>query len=243
MTWTKKYDLYSAACKLRQSSERLLRYILRRAKLGSVCEIEIDLRVWNREIAKHRGRPYDRKTIKSALQQLDEQTGGLILITKSYTWAIHKIIVRPLFLVLQQNSQVGGCPPKLKRGNPMYSESNKNEAVKQQQQIISRLDKLFTKVGIKFDLNALARLWKLSGKSMTSISEALQLLLHRHSTQAEAIKNPQGFIVDCLKYGWHKGFDLYYQTELPYFKSGEAIANYVRDTIESVSANYATGSG
>ena len=221
----------------------MLGWILRRSNAHLVSEIEIDLKEFNEWVAKKRGRGYDRKTLKEAITQLDEQTQGLILVTKDYTPWIKKLLVRPLNIVLAQNSDPLGKRPKPKRGNPMYSEGFKNEAVKQQQQIISKLDLLFTKVGIKFDSNALARLWKLSGKSMTSISEALQLLLHRHSTQALAIKNPQGFIVDCLKYGWHKGFDLYYQAELPYFKSGEAIANYVRDTIELVSANYATGGG
>ncbi|MEL6494102.1 MAG: hypothetical protein AAFQ41_03135 [Cyanobacteria bacterium J06623_7] len=232
MTWTKKYDLYSAACRLRQSDERLLRYILRRSKQNTVCEIEIDLRTFNQSIAKHRGNPYDRKTIKSALWRLDELTNGLVLVTKSYTWAIHKIIVRPLFMVLEQKSQAGDNSPKPNRCNPMFSDAQKRAAVEQQQQNISKLDSLFTKIGIKFDYAALKRVWKLSGKSMVDITSAVELLLHRHSTQTQAIKNPQGFIIECLKQSWQKGFNLFYQPELPQFESAQAIANYVATVID-----------
>ncbi|NJL51346.1 MAG: hypothetical protein HC930_02440 [Hydrococcus sp. SU_1_0] len=61
MTWTKRYDQFATSCKLRQSSEKLERYILRRAKKGQVCEIEIDLREFNREIARDRT---DRMIVK-----------------------------------------------------------------------------------------------------------------------------------------------------------------------------------
>ena len=111
MTWTKKLEQFALSVKLRQSDERLLRWLLRRAKRGEVCEIEMDLRVFNKFIEGDRGRPYDRKTAKSALWRLDELTQGMILVTKSYTGAIHKVLIRPLFMVLLQNSQSGDSVP------------------------------------------------------------------------------------------------------------------------------------
>ncbi len=231
MTWNKRYDQFALSCGLRHSGERLLRWLLRRAKQNQVCEIEIDLRVFNKFIERDRGRPYDRKTIKEALAQLDEKTQGLILITKSYTWAIKKVIVRPLGMVLQTNSQTGDKSLSLNRGNPMFSEDHKNRLALQQQQDISKIDSLFTKVGVKFDYHALQSIWRLSGKCLDNIVQSIELLLHRHSTQKEKIANPQGFIVDCLKYGWHRGFNLYYQTKLPFFKTGQEIANFVKGII------------
>ena len=54
MTWTKKLEQFALSCKLRQSDERLLRWLLRRAKHGRVSEIEMDLRVFNKFIERDR---------------------------------------------------------------------------------------------------------------------------------------------------------------------------------------------
>jgi hypothetical protein len=229
MTWNKKNDQFALSCGLRQSSERLQRWINRRAKPNEVCEIEIDLRVFNQFIERDRDRGgYDRKTLKQALAQLDEKTQGLILITKSYTWSVHKVLVKPLAMVLQEKSQNGDKTLKLNRGNPMFSNEQKKAIALQQQQNISKIDTLFKNVGIAFSHDALNRIWRLSGKCLDNITKTLELLLHRHSTSSEKIVNPQGFIIQCLKDCWYKTFDLYYQTELPFFKTGQEIANYVR---------------
>jgi hypothetical protein len=228
MTWNKKNDQYALSCGLRQSSERLQRWLLRRAKPNQVCEIEIDLRVFNQFIARDRDRGgYDRKTLKEALAQLDEKTQGLILITKSYTWAVHKVLVRPLAMVKEQNSQIGDGAPKLKTGNPMYSDEHKKRLFIQQQQDISKLDSILNGVGLKFSLDNLHKLWRLAGKSLSEIKTAIEYLLHAHSTQKTAIGNAHGWLVDSLKYGWHKGFNLNYQVELPRFTNSDKIANFV----------------
>ena len=92
MTWTKKHDEFCLEQKLRPSTILMLRWILRRANNHNVCEIEVDLRLFNTWIAKKRGTPYDRKTIKEAIAQLDECTQGLVLITKEYTPWVKKLL-------------------------------------------------------------------------------------------------------------------------------------------------------
>ncbi len=228
MTWNKRYDQFALSCGFRHSSERLLRWILRRAKANQVTEIEIDLRVFNKFIERDRGKPYDRKTIREAIAQLDEKTQGLILITKSYSPWVKKILVRPLEMVLANKSQNGDNAPRLNRGNPMFSDEHKKAIALQQQQNISKIDTLFKNVGLIYDHDALNRIWKLPGKCLDNIAQSVELLLHRHSTSSEKIGNPQGFIIKCLKDGWYKTFDLYYQAKLPYFKTGQEIANFVR---------------
>ena len=104
MTWTKKHDEFCLEQKLRPSTRLLLRWLLRRAKLNQVAEIEIDLRVFNNWVAKRRGTPYDRKTIREAIAQLDEETRGLVLITKRYSPWVQKLLVRPLSNVAEENS-------------------------------------------------------------------------------------------------------------------------------------------
>jgi hydroxymethylpyrimidine pyrophosphatase-like HAD family hydrolase len=228
MTWNKKNDQFALVCGLRPSSRLLLRWILRRAKLNQVGEIEIDLRVFNAWIAKNRGRAYDAKTIREAIAQLDEKTQGLILVTKSYTPWIKKILVRPLEIVLQIIRQKQGKHPKLKTGNAMYSDEHKKRLALQQQQDISKLDSILSGVGLRFTLDNLQKLWRMAGKSFTEIKTAIEYLLHAHNTQKTPISNVHGWLVESLKHGWHKGFNLnYVALELPKFNSSDQIANFV----------------
>jgi hypothetical protein len=234
MSWNKKNDHFASSCGLRQSSEKLIRWLLRRAKSGEVSEIEIDLRVFNQEIARHRDRGgYDRKTLKEAIAQLDEKTQGHVLITKSYTWTIHKILVRPLFIVLEQKSQNGEAAPKLKTGNPMFSADHKKLARELLLQNISKLDSLFRKLGMKYTQDSLMRIWRLSGKNLTEVKSAVQYMLTCHAKkleQSEGLNNepqgittPRGWLHECLKYGWHHGQD---EVILPYLE-GDYVYSFV----------------
>jgi hypothetical protein len=218
MTWNKKNDQYALSAGLRQSSERLQRWINRRTKPNEVCEIEIDLRVFNQFIARDRDRGgYDRKTLKSALAQLDEKTQGLILITKSYTWAVHKILVRPLAMVLEINSQNGDKPPKLKTGDPMFGDDHKKNSRELLLQNISKIDTLFQKLGMKYTPDCLHRIWRLAGKNFSDLKKAVEYMLSCHakkvkqsrdlSDERKGIENPKGWLYQCLKYGWHINHD------------------------------------
>lgn len=234
MTWNKRYDQFALSCGLRHSAERLQRWILRRAKQGQVSEIEIDLRVFNQYIARDRGRPYDRKTIKEALRQLDEKTQGLILITKSYTWAIHKVTVRSLVQVLEQNSQIGGKIPKLATGNPMFDGDRKKRARELLLQDISKLDSLFTKLGMKHTPDSLMRIWRLAGKSLCEVKSAVAYMLKVNAQKcrqqlAEGEKpiglySAKGWLHDCLKHGRHKVDDY---AELPIVEPGANIYTFI----------------
>lgn len=226
MSWNKKNQQFALSCGLRNSSLQLLQCLLRRANPNKVVEIEIDLRVLNKWIGKYRPQgEYDRKTIKSALWQLDEKTQGMILVTKSYTWAIHKVMVRPLNIVLEQNSQTGKSAPSLNRGNPMFSEEHKKRVLLQQQQDTSKINSLLLSVGLKYDSNALTRIWRLAGKKIEPVMKAIELMLYRHSSSE--IAKPHGFIIQCLTEGWQKSFDIYYEPELPKFELKSQIANFV----------------
>jgi hypothetical protein len=217
MTWNKKNDQFALSCELRPSATLLLGWILRRAKKNQVDEIEIDLRVFNAWIAKNRDRGgFDRKTLKEAIAQLDEKTKGHVLITKSYTWAIHKILVRPLFFVLQQDPQNEEGTPKLPTGNPMFGEDHKIRVYEQQQQDISRIDHLLRQVNLIFDRDALYRIYRLANQKVDEVVNAIELLLCRNSSKA--ISKPNGFIIECLKKGWHLTFNPLYEPELPRFR-------------------------
>ena len=226
MTWTKKHQQFALLCSLRPSTIHLLMWIMRRVKPYEMQNLEIDLTLFNDWVKKFRGRGYDRKTLKFALAQIDECTNGLVLTEKSYTWAIHRLIVRPLSFALAQNNQNLGKSPKLATGNPMFDAEHKKNAYKQQQQNISRLDSLFRKIGMKYSKDALVRIWRLANKNYDDVVDAVQLLLHRHSTQAEPIPNPYGWLIKCLEIGWHLDSELINSPKLPVYDS---ISQLVED--------------
>ena len=231
MTWTKRLEQFALSCKLRQSDERLLRWLLRKAKRDRVDEIEMDLRLFNKFIERDRGRPYDRKTAKTALWRLDELTQGMVLVTKSYTWAIHKVIIRPLEIVLKQNSQTGDCSPRLDRGNPMFSNAHKKKLDKQQQQEISKLDLLLSKVGLKYTHDNLLKLWRLAGKSWSEIESAIEHMLRANVEQVEGVTKPHGWLVSSLMYGWHRIAPE--PVNLPHYSEFDGIMQLVRDCSRS----------
>ena len=242
MTWTKKHDEFCLGQKLRPSTMVLLRWILRRANNCKVTEIEIDLKLFNAWVARKRGRGYDRKTLSEAIAQLDEKTDGLIVVTKDYTPWIKKLLVRPLDLVLSQRAARLGKTPKLKCGNPMYSEAFKKRGREQLLQNISKLDSFLQKFGLKYTPDALHRLWRFSGKKMSEVEKAIELMLKTHgelvkrnfdgsTSEVQGITSPKGWLHDCLQYGWH------YDNEpviLPLFDTISALANHVRGAFNSI---------
>lgn len=235
MTWTKKHAEFCLRQKLRPSTTLLTQFILRRSNNYQVEEIELDLRVFNSWVAKARGRGFDRKTLREAIRQLDEQTEGLIMVTKDYSPWIKKVLVRPLKMVLEQNSRTKVKTPKLKTGDPMFDEQHKKTRKLQQQQNISKLDTFLRKVGLNYTPDNLMRIWRLAGRSWSEMTTAVEYLLHSHSTQTEGVRKPHGFLVESLKCGWHKGFDTYYQCQLPFFRSGSEISTFVKSAVLSSS--------
>lgn len=231
--WNKKNDQYASSCGLRQSTEKLVRWLLRRSRPNEVCELEIDLRTFNQEIARHRPTGgYDRKTLKEALAQADEKTEGWILITKSYSWSVHKILVRPLDFLLQEKSPSGDNTPNPKTGESMFSDDHKKRVREQQQQDITILDEMLRKVGLKFTPDNLHRLWRMSGKDIGDIQTAIEYLFHAQKNQTKPIKNPHGFLVECLKHRWH---DVIYDQEC--FKNvpaGTRIRGWLDELVASL---------
>jgi hypothetical protein len=217
MKWNKRYERFATQCGLRPASEKLERWILCRAKPNQVSEMEIDLRTFNQEIALDRRQGgYDRKTLKEILAQLDEKTQGLILITKSYSWAVHKILVRPIDFILEKKSPSKEIIPKSPTGEPMYSDDHKNRARELLLQNISKLDTLCRGIGMKLTPDNLMRIWRLAGKKLDNVQSAIKYMLICHANkvkqqfasglpaeECDGIHTPEGWLHECLQYGWH----------------------------------------
>ena len=167
---------------------------------------------------------------------------GAFTILQKYSCWVYRVMVRPLEFVERIQRAKCESTPKLTTANPMFSNEHKERLAKQQQQDISRLDSILTDIGLKYDPDALFKIWRLSGKCMNNIASAVEMLLHRHSTQTEAIGNPNGWLINCLTKGLYKTFDLYYQAELPVFNNAADLGGFVKGIVNNVTARGDTDS-
>ena len=191
---------------LRPSSKLLMAWIVRRTKNFVIAsEIEIDLRDFNKWIGKKRGKPYDRKTLRYAIAQLLDKTEGLIVSLTRVTWYYFKLHVKPLSYLCQEKKPKTGKSSQAETSQPSWHRSSADKTYKQQQQNIIQIDNLLQKVGLKYDSQAIHRIWQLSGRCIDRIVKAVELLLYRHQTTD--ISKPHGFIIECLKHNWQEGFD------------------------------------
>lgn len=240
MTWNKKNQQFALSCALRPSTKELAQWILRRCNDYEATEKIIDLRDFNSWIAKIRPQgEYDRKTIKEAIAQLNESTHGWIVILRSYTWAIHQIVVFPVQKAIDAKSQKWDSSPKLPTGQPMFDGDRKKSTRDLLLQNISKLDSLFKKIGLIYTQDALLRIWRMSGKKLDEVKNAIAYMLKVHAqkldeasitnTEAKGIFKAKGWLHDCIKYGWHQ---LDEDVELPYV-NGQYIPSFVDALIDT----------
>ena len=232
MTWTKKHHDFGTKQGWWQSTLNIASYLYRRADVNKPTEIEFEAKKFQKHIKRLKGKPYHRTTIPKAVKQLEENSRGLVVVLKSYGRGVYKIMVYPLSFLNENKSTKKESDLARNASNPMFSEEAKQKVALQQQQIISKLDRLLRKVGLIYDADALNNIWRLSGKSVERVVNSIKLLLHRNSSKT--IKKPHGFIIDCLKNRWSDGFDLYYEPELPMFQSRMEIENYVSDLTQKI---------
>jgi len=237
MTWTKKHDEFALACNFSESMGYLARYQLRRGKLSEPTEIELNLKNFNKWVGKQRIRgEYHRKTLATAISNLDARSNGMFTILKSYSPWVHRVLVRPLSFVERiQRANCASTPEPVTR-NPMFDAEHKKRVAQQQQQNISKIDTLLRKVGLKYDSDALNRIWRLAGSKIDNVVDAIETLLYRHNFKK--VERPHGFIIECLKQGWQKGVDLYYEPELPRFNCKAEIVSYTMQLRERVKAKF-----
>ena len=217
MYWTKKHDeVYNLRFNLKGSASLLARYINRRTKGDTAEEIEIDLREFNKWVGKKRT-PYDRKTLKLAIAKLFDRTEGLIVCWKQINWYYYKIIVKPISFLDEKKTQESEQSPNSETIEcPSYNVPEKRGSL-QQQHNINQLNTILGKVGLKYDSDALLRIWRLSGKSLTRVREVVELMLYRH--RSNPVRKAHGFIIDALKHNWQCGFNPFYEPDLPKFAS------------------------
>ena len=234
MTWTHKHQELAIKNGWWNSTINLASYIYKRTNNQSAIEFEFDANKFQKHITKLRGKPYDRTTIPKAMRQLEEKSDGLIVVMRFYGRGIYKLVVRPISFLQGNKTTKREASQSQNAGNPMYSEEQKKRLALQQQQYINKIDRLTENIGLKFDSDALTRIWKLSGKSLEMVTKAVKFVLYRNSNGVEKLRNPHGLLIDALRRGWAKDFDLYYEPELPTFNNRMAIDTFINDLAKKI---------
>lgn len=241
MSWTKKHDEFSLARNFSESMSLIIRFSMRRSSLSEPTEIELDLKKCNKWIGKHRVKgEFHRKTLGTAIANLDERSDGMFVILKSYSPWVHKVLIRPLAMVEKLESAKRASEPRVITQKPMFDAEHKKRLALQQQQDISKLDNIFRELGIIYTPDALVRIWRLAGKSITEVKNAIELMIYEHSTSADGVRKAHGWLISCLTNGWQKGLNLYYQVKLPQFSSVQEIDNFVGGIFDRNQIQYQT---
>lgn len=94
--WTRKHTKFSVQNRLTPTARELWQWLLDEMPEGN-NEI-IDLRDFNKWVLRTRGFPHDRKTVKSAAQQLIDK--GVLTNTKSYTAYVWKWTLQPIRVLM-----------------------------------------------------------------------------------------------------------------------------------------------
>lgn len=177
---------------------KLLWQWLKREEEGE--EQEPDLQDFNKWVEKHRGKPFHRDTLKRAIAQLAELR--IIRIVRAFTWRIYRLVCRPLeWLKPSKKARRRACDRALPPSNPISAD----DQVKQQQQscLPTALDAC-TAAGIVFRP-------KDFDKIITYSTEELFLALNHFAVRGghEKIRNPSGWLVECLKWQWWLDQEVY----------------------------------
>jgi hypothetical protein len=90
--WTDKYDAHCLEHGLTPSAKLLWQWLVYQ---GENQELEPDLQEgFNKWVGKKRGKPYDPKTLKTAIKQLSDC--AVINIPRKFSWKVYRIFLRPL---------------------------------------------------------------------------------------------------------------------------------------------------
>jgi hypothetical protein len=234
MTWTKAEHRQATKNGLWPSSLNIAVYLSTKTNSNEPTDIEFRAEDFQKYMENLKGTRYNRTTIPKAVKDLESKSQGRYVVLEEYGRGVWKLMCYPLAWVTENRKPKRESVPTQKPGNHMFSEQHKREEEEQQQQFIDKADELLKKIGLKFDRDALLKMWRSSGKSIERIVNAIKFVLHRNSKAAKPIGNPHGLLVDSLRYGWAENFDLYYEPELPTFSSRMQIDKFVSNLAQEV---------
>lgn len=208
-TWTLKHDAYSLAHSLTPSAKLLWQWLV---KEGEGLEIETDLQTeFNNWVYKQRGKPYDPKTLKSAIAQLGNC--AVINVVRKYSWKIYKIFLRPLdWINPKKNIRSSEQNSTLRTSKPDEAKdglnNNNNTYISDEQ--IQNAEEVLTVCetnGIVFNP---IKSPEILDYTIEEVNLAIECFIAAGGHEVNRfgrrkIRNPQGWLLECLRNAyWEK---------------------------------------
>ncbi|AFY48894.1 hypothetical protein Nos7524_3091 [Nostoc sp. PCC 7524] len=199
--WTEAHDAYCLENKITPAAKLLWQWLIRQ---GIGDEQEPDLKEFNQWVEKHRGKGYTRPTLKDALAQLVDCR--VVQIVKQFTWRIVRIVTRPLdWLNPKKNlrHQHKNCdsPPSKPQSadDTPNSSSNSSNDTASREEIIE----VCAKAGIFYHPDKPAKVFSYSLDDVL-----LAIDVYKLRSAQERIRNPQGWLIDCLEWRYWEDMTL-----------------------------------
>ncbi|BAT53769.1 hypothetical protein NOS3756_27320 [Nostoc sp. NIES-3756] len=195
LPWTEEHESYCYQHHIPPAAKILWQWLMRQGEISE--EIEPDLAAFNAWVKKVRGKEYSHNYLKKIFDILVESR--VIQVVKQYSWKIFKLLVRPLDWLK---------PPKKRREKKLHNHnssyktegSNDSSAVdppsQQQHSNIDSNSATLDEIGIHFD----SKTREVLERPQSEIKLAIMMFDIRGGF--DKIRNPEGFIRDCLRERW-----------------------------------------
>ena len=183
--WTDKHDAHCLEHKITASAKLLWQWLVYK---GEGQELEPDLKEdFNKWVGKKRGKPFDPKTLKTAIKQLADC--AVINILHRFSWKEYKIFLRPLeWLVPKKKSRNPEQISNLYPSNPELSEE-----LDKQQQLTSSNHDLLQSEGFQFNTVEPEVLNRPENEIKLSV------VMFKLRGGSKKIPNPEGWLRTCLR--------------------------------------------
>jgi hypothetical protein len=207
LPWTEAHDVFCYQHHIPPAAKTLWQWLMRQGQIAS--EIEPDLSEFNAWVAKVRGKPYAHNYLKKIFEIL--VSCRVLQVIKQYSWKITKLLVRPLSWLnppkkpREKNLHNHNSSYNSQPSNPTNAEQGLNsssnsitpttaefEELERQHEILTAC----AEYEIYFDPNKRTTR-NLLEFDIEDVRLALKHFVKRGGHQE--IKNPQGWLINCLR--------------------------------------------
>lgn len=216
LSWTEEHDAYCYQHHIPPAAKTLWQWLMRQGEIAS--EIEPDLSEFNAWVAKSRGKPYAHNYLKKIFEIL--VSCRVLQVIKQYSWKITKLLVRPLSWL---NPPKKPREKKLHNHNSSYdlppsNGSNAEEGVNSSSNSLTLTTAEFEELERQHDILIACAEYEIyfdPNKRTTrhllefdieDVRLALNHFIKRGGHQA--INNPQGWLINCLRNCYWETFTL-----------------------------------
>lgn len=201
--WTSEHDAYCLENRITPAAKLLWHWLTILGKGNHDQELEPDLKDFNRWVEKHRGKGFCRLTLKNALSQLIDLR--VVDLIKQFTWSIVRIATRPLdWLKPKKNLRHRNktynpqAPNQQDADGDSCSSSNSTlteEELAEHEAVLTECEN----AGIPFSPTQSPEILEYTHEE---VKAAISLFNQRGGHKK--IKNPQGWLINCLRRRWYE---------------------------------------